>query len=77
MSNERHEELLTTVTQKAPSGMSLNVEVIKAKGLQPKDSNGSSSPYVTMYIGSLPSAQYNTSVKPTTLDPSWKEQFSL
>lgn len=57
--------------------MRLNVEVVEAKELEPKDPNGSSDPFVTMYIGSAPSHRYNTSVKASTLNPSWEEHFSL
>lgn len=55
----------------------LNVEVIEAKELQSKDPNGSSDPFVTLYIASSPTHRYNTSVKSSTLNPSWEEHFSL
>lgn len=77
MTNARHDELLSAASQKKPPEMRLNVEVVEAKELQPKDPNGQSDPFVTMYIGSNPSHRYNTSVKSTTLNPSWEEHFSL
>lgn len=77
VTNARHDELLSAATAKEPPSMRLNVEVVEAKELEPKDPNGSSDPFVTMYIGSAPSHRYNTSVKASTLNPSWEEHFSL
>lgn len=77
MTNARHDELLAAASQKKPPEMLLNVEVIEAKELEPKDPNGMSDPFVTMYIASSPSHRYNTSVKSSTLNPSWGEHFSL
>lgn len=62
---------------KKPPEMRLNVEVVEAKELEPKDPNGLSDPFVTMYVGTSPSHRYNTSVKPCTLNPMWEEHFSL
>lgn len=55
----------------------LNVEVIEAKELSPKDSNGLSDPFVTLYLASNTAHRYNTSVKSATLDPVWEEHFAL
>lgn len=55
----------------------LNVEIVEAKELQPKDPNGLADPFVTLYIGSNPTHRYNTSVKSETLNPMWEEHFSL
>lgn len=77
MVNERHEEIMQQVEKKEPPQIRLNVEVIEAKELQPKDPNGSSDPFVTMYIASAPTHRYNTSVKSGTLTPLWEEHFSL
>lgn len=77
MVNERHDELLREAEQKEPPEIRLNVEVIEAKELQPKDPNGMSDPFVTMYIASAPTHRYNTSVKSGTLNPMWEEHFSL
>ncbi|KRT83052.1 C2 domain containing protein, partial [Oryctes borbonicus] len=57
--------------------MLLNVEVIEAKDLAPKDPNGLADPYVTLYLASNTSHRYNSSVKPTTLNPVWEEHFAL
>lgn len=62
--------------KKAPE-LCLNVEVVEAKELEPKDPNGLSDPFVMMYIGTAPSHKYHTSVKSCTLNPSWEEHFSL
>lgn len=75
--NERHDEMLKQAEQKEPPEIRLNVEVIEAQELQPKDPNGLSDPFVTMYIASSPTHRYNTSVKSATLNPVWEEHFSL
>lgn len=77
MVNDRHDELLSEAQQKEPPEIRLNVEVIEGKELQPKDPNGMSDPFVTMYIASSPTHRYNTSVKSGTLNPMWEEHFSL
>lgn len=63
--------------QKEPPEILLNVEVIEAKELFAKDSNGLSDPYVTLYLMSDVSRKYNTSVKTCTLNPTWEEHFAL
>lgn len=77
MSNERHNELLTAAEKKEPPEILLNVEIIEAKDLVAKDSNGLSDPFVTLYLASNASRRYNTSVKPETLNPIWEEHFAL
>ncbi|XP_058814021.1 protein unc-13 homolog 4B isoform X2 [Topomyia yanbarensis] len=77
ISNEKHNEVFHIARGKEPPEICLNVEVIEAKELEPKDSNGLSDPFVTMYIASNPTHRYNTSVKSATLDPVWEEHFSL
>jgi BAI1-associated protein 3 len=77
MSNERHEEYLQAAQTKEAPEIRLNVEVIDAKDLRPKDANGLSDPFVTMFIQSSPTHRYNTSVKSATLCPTWEEHFSL
>ncbi|XP_055617966.1 protein unc-13 homolog 4B isoform X2 [Toxorhynchites rutilus septentrionalis] len=77
ISNETHEQILEAARSKEPPEICLNVEVIEAKELEPKDSNGLSDPFVTMFIASNPTHRYNTSVKSATLDPLWEEHFSL
>ncbi|KAJ6638361.1 Protein unc-13 like 4B, partial [Pseudolycoriella hygida] len=75
--NERHDEIMRSAESKEAPEIRLNVEVIEAKELQPKDPNGSSDPFVTLYIASSQTHRYNTSVKSSTLNPSWEEHFSL
>lgn len=75
--NTRHDELLSVAALKKPPEMRLNVEVVEAKELEPKDPNGLSDPFVTLYIKTSPSHRYNTSVKSGSLNPSWDEHFSL
>lgn len=55
----------------------INVEIIEAKELHPKDANGLSDPFVTLYLSSNISHKYNTSVKTMTLNPIWEEHFAL
>ncbi|KAF2898858.1 hypothetical protein ILUMI_07316 [Ignelater luminosus] len=75
--NEKHNELLSAAERKEPPELLLNVEVIEAKDLVAKDSNGLSDPFVTLYLASNASRRYNTSVKPETLNPVWEEHFAL
>ncbi|XP_030370061.1 protein unc-13 homolog 4B isoform X2 [Scaptodrosophila lebanonensis] len=75
--NVIHDEVLKVVRQKQPPNIRLNVEIIKAENLLPKDSNGLSDPFVTLYLESNSSHRYNSSVKPATLNPIWEEHFSL
>ncbi|XP_059619903.1 protein unc-13 homolog 4B isoform X1 [Phlebotomus argentipes] len=77
ISDSRHEELLEAAKTKEAPEIRLNVEVIEAKDLVPKDPNGLSDPFVTMYLAAVPTHRYNTSVKPETLNPHWEEHFSL
>ncbi|XP_035895567.1 protein unc-13 homolog 4B isoform X1 [Anopheles stephensi] len=77
MSDEKHNEILQIARNKEAPEIRLNVEIVEAKDLEPKDSNGLSDPFVTMYIASNPNHRYNTSVKAGTLNPVWEEHFSL
>lgn len=77
ISNAKHDEILRMARQKEPPKMRLNVEIIKAENLLPKDANGFSDPFATIYLESNASHRYNTSVKHTTLNPIWEEHFSL
>ncbi|XP_021207893.2 protein unc-13 homolog 4B isoform X2 [Bombyx mori] len=75
--NDKHTQLLTKAEAKEPPELMLNVEVVEAKDLVPKDPNGLSDPFVTIYLMSNSSHRYNTSVKSGTLNPVWEEHFSL
>ena len=77
ISDEKHLEAFDAASSKEAPEIRLNVEIIEAKDLQPKDANGLSDPFVTMYIASNPTHRYNTSVKAETLCPLWEEYFSL
>uniref|UniRef100_A0A182QWZ4 Munc13-4 n=1 Tax=Anopheles farauti TaxID=69004 RepID=A0A182QWZ4_9DIPT len=77
LSDDKHNEILQIARNKEAPEIRLNVEIVEAKDLEPKDSNGLSDPFVTMYIASNPNHRYNTSVKAGTLNPVWEEHFSL
>ncbi|KAL5288048.1 hypothetical protein ACFFRR_008722 [Megaselia abdita] len=77
ITNEEHVRLLDNAKLKEAPEIRLNVEIIKAENLLPKDSNGFSDPFVTMYLESNTTHRYNTSVKTMTLNPEWEEHFSL
>lgn len=77
ISNDKHNQLLTQAEAKEPPEIMLNVEIVEAKELVPKDPNGMSDPFVTIYLMSNASHRYNTSVKSETLNPVWEEHFSL
>ncbi|KAL1114982.1 hypothetical protein AAG570_007805, partial [Ranatra chinensis] len=77
LDDEKHSELLQLAEQKEAPNILLNIEVIQAKDLKPKDPNGLSDPFCTLYLTSSPSHRYNTSVRPETLTPRWEEHFSL
>ncbi|XP_052868103.1 protein unc-13 homolog 4B [Anopheles cruzii] len=77
MADDKHNEILDIARNKEAPEIRLNVEIVEAKDLEPKDSNGLSDPFVTMYIASNPNHRYNTSVKSGTLNPVWEEHFSL
>lgn len=73
----KHQELLAAVEAKEAPKIVLNVEVMEAQDLKPKDSNGKCDPFCTLYLSSATQHRYNTSVKTETLTPSWEEHFSL
>lgn len=77
VNNQKHEELLKIAEEREPPEIHLNVEIIEAKDLRPKDSNGLSDPFVTLYLASNTAHRYNTSVKIGTLNPVWEEHFAL
>ncbi|XP_046996115.1 protein unc-13 homolog 4B isoform X1 [Schistocerca americana] len=77
LDNERHSNLLERAQSKEAPNILLNVEVIEAKDLAPKDANGLCDPFCTLYLNSANTARYNTSVKSETLSPVWEEHFSL
>ncbi|XP_075975493.1 C2 and C2B_Munc13-like domain-containing protein staccato isoform X3 [Anticarsia gemmatalis] len=77
IANDKHTQLLTQAEAKEPPELMLNVEVVEAKDIVPKDPNGLSDPFVTIYLLSNPTHRYNTSVKSGTLNPQWEEHFSL
>ncbi|XP_044755920.1 protein unc-13 homolog 4B isoform X3 [Coccinella septempunctata] len=77
VSNEYHQNMFNAAEQKEAPKILLNVEVIEAKDLAPKDSNGLSDPFVTLYLTSNPAHKYNTSMKEGTLCPLWEEHFAL
>ncbi|XP_054263461.1 protein unc-13 homolog 4B-like isoform X2 [Macrosteles quadrilineatus] len=77
MDTEKHQTLLEQARSKEPPNILLNVQIVEAKELPPKDANGLSDPFCTLYLSSDPRHRYNTSVKEQTLSPIWEEHFSL
>ncbi|XP_043520293.1 protein unc-13 homolog 4B isoform X10 [Frieseomelitta varia] len=75
--NDVHERVLDETRNMEPPEMHLNVEVIEAKELVSKDSNGKSDPFCALYLESAPTRRYNTAVKTFTLSPVWEEHFEL
>ncbi|XP_017765813.1 PREDICTED: protein unc-13 homolog D isoform X3 [Eufriesea mexicana] len=75
--NEMHERVLDETRNMEPPEMHLNVEVIEAKELVSKDSNGKSDPFCALYLESAPTRRYSTAVKTSTLSPVWEEHFEL
>ncbi|XP_020290678.1 protein unc-13 homolog 4B isoform X2 [Pseudomyrmex gracilis] len=75
--NETHERVLEHTRNLEPPELHLNVEVIEAKELVSKDSNGKSDPFCVLYLESAPTRRYNTAVKTCTLSPVWEEHFEL
>ncbi|XP_025987263.2 protein unc-13 homolog 4B isoform X4 [Solenopsis invicta] len=75
--NITHERVFKEAQNLEPPELHLNVEVIEAKELAPKDSNGKSDPFCALYLESAPTRRYNTAVKTCTLSPVWEEHFEL
>lgn len=60
-----------------PPKLMLNVKILVGKNLEPKDSNGFSDPFCTLYLSPDTKHKYTTSVKLKTLNPVWDEFCSL
>ncbi|XP_065220608.1 protein unc-13 homolog 4B-like isoform X2 [Planococcus citri] len=69
--------LIDGMKNKQVPKMVLKVDVIEAKELTPKDANGLSDPYCTLWISSSQTNRFTTSVKKETLQPVWEENFKL
>ena len=77
MPEDTHKELLERAKVKEPPELRLNIEIVEAKDLNPKDPNGLADPFVTLYIASAPATRYTSSVQSATLCPKYEEHFSL
>jgi Ca2+-dependent lipid-binding protein len=77
MTEDTHNELLEKARVKEPPELRLNIEIVEAKDLNPKDPNGLADPFVTLYIASAPAIKYTSSVQSATLCPKYEEHFSL
>ncbi|KAJ8682333.1 hypothetical protein QAD02_018125, partial [Eretmocerus hayati] len=75
--NGTHEKILQETRQMEAPEMLVNIEVMEAKELLPKDSNGLSDPFCLLYLESAPTKRYNTAVKTETLTPVWLEHFEM
>lgn len=51
--------------------------MLKAASLAAKDPNGKSDPYCQVYMGAGENIVHKTDFKSSTLDPEWKETFTL
>lgn len=51
--------------------------VLRAAKLAAKDPNGKSDPYCRVYLGAADHIMHRTEVKAGTLNPEWKETFTL
>jgi BAI1-associated protein 3 len=76
---QTHMDLLKATRLRKPPSMRLCVEIIEARNLAPKDSNGLADPFVTLNLASddSPAGSYETEWKPETLRPVWNETCSL
>jgi hypothetical protein len=74
-----HTDLLKIAKAKPPPTLKLNVEIMEAKNLPPKDSNGLADPFVRLFLASDSSkaGTYSTAWKPETLTPVWMEKCEL
>lgn len=77
MQEETHRDLFERARVKEAPELRLNIEVMEAKDLNPKDPNGLADPFVTLYIASAPATRYTSSVQSATLSPKYEEHFSL
>ncbi|CAH1393927.1 unnamed protein product, partial [Nezara viridula] len=75
--DDKHKSACKEAEKKQAPNIVLDVQVVKARDLAPKDANGFSDPFCTLYLTSKSTHRYNTSVKPETLNPLWQECFSL
>ncbi|TKX20593.1 phosphatidylserine decarboxylase proenzyme-2 [Elsinoe australis] len=57
-----------------PAVLSLQINVLKAKNLAPKDKSGTSDPYLVINLGD---AREASSVVSKTLNPEWNQTFNL
>ncbi|EFX82091.1 hypothetical protein DAPPUDRAFT_316637 [Daphnia pulex] len=73
----KHDELLSTVRQRTPPDVSLQLGVLQARNLKGKDVNGMSDPYCSIWISSNRQKFQDTSMKPRTLDPVWNETLNF
>ncbi|XP_011687719.1 PREDICTED: protein unc-13 homolog D isoform X4 [Wasmannia auropunctata] len=75
--NKTHERVLEQMRNLEPPELHLNIEIIEARELVSKDSNGKSDPFCALYLESAPTKRYTTAVKTCTLSPIWEEHFEL
>ncbi|XP_026805055.1 protein unc-13 homolog 4B isoform X2 [Rhopalosiphum maidis] len=74
---DTHDAIYKAVIEKEAPSIMLNIEIIEGKDIKPKDANGFSDPFCTLFLSSTQQHRYNTSVKSQTLRPVWEEHFSL
>jgi len=64
--------VVTTPVQ--PSYTQLTIKLLQGRGLEPKDFNGKSDPYLSIWCGAT---KHKTKVVPKSLDPVWNETLVL
>ncbi len=55
----------------------IHAYVVEAQNIPPKDSNGLADPFCVVYVGGKRDVAQKTKIVSATLNPTWKEQFTL
>jgi len=77
LSEEQHKQILDAVKQKNPPEVTLNLNILEARSLKPKDVDGLCDPYCSVCISSDKKQLLNTTTKLKTLEPVWNEELKF